>query len=203
MVSASVQLQEPIPTNAGLIGSFFTGPQAPVQEKGIDQPYCPACNELLIPESKFCGDCGSPASPHIHIHNREADHANVSAASMPESMPAFAQVSPQLRKPIPAALKKEYCKVSTLLFRERFFLFMHSAVFLTANLFGIWVAFKAHSSFIGDDMTRTVVSVIPLFFINSISLGCLVPIKGTRKEIDKLRNRMTYLHYQIEYINLA
>ena len=152
---------------------------------------------MLIPESKFCGDCGSPTN-----HNHATEHSHIDGAHA-ASVPAFAQVSQQLRKPIPPELKKEYTKVSTLLIRERFFLIMHCLIYAIANLFGFFVACKAYNSFFADEMTRVMVSVIPLFFINTVALGCLVPIKGTRKELARLKNRMTYLHYQIEYVNLS
>lgn len=46
-------------------------------------------------------------------------------------------------------------------------------------------------------------ALFPLLFVNGVALGSLVPIKGTKKEIARLKERMTYLHYQIEYVNLA
>jgi hypothetical protein len=42
----------------------------------------------------------------------------------------------------------------------------------------------------------------PLFFINSIALACLSPIKGTKREIARLKEKLTYVKFQVEYQNL-
>ncbi len=200
MSPTSVQLKDTLQPNKDLIGSFYSG-------KGAEQKvaiYCPSCNAVLLPGTKFCGDCGYATSQN-HSHN----DSNLSTVYLNEQrakvagMPAFAQVSPQLRRPISPELKKEYGKVSCLLVRERMFLTLHCLTFLIANLIGLWSAFTAYNGLVADEVTRGVVAFIPLFFINTVAFGALVPIKGTRREISRLKERMTYLHYQIEYTNLA
>ena len=119
------------------------------------------------------------------------------------TVPAFAQVNKQMSKAIPPQLKKEYRKLTTLLARERFFLLSHYLIFLVVNLFGFWVSMKAYEGlFYADKISRALMALFPLFFINCVALGSLAPIKGTKHEITRLKERLTYLHYQIEYINL-
>ena len=204
MVSSSVQLIEPIPTNAGLIGSFFTGRHLPRQSSDTKQEYCQRCNELLMPQSRFCGDCGSAAPSHNMTNSQtlDAGHQLPGLSTPVANVPDFAHVSAQMRKAIPPELKKEYCKVHCLLSRERFFLVMHYLIFLGGNLFGFWMSVIAYNGLVADEVSRAVIALFPTFFINSVAFACLVPIKGTKKEIARLKERMTYLHYQIEYVNL-
>lgn len=202
MTANIAQLKESEPANTGLIGTFFSSNRSQAQAKSHKQGYCPACDELLLPQSNFCGDCGSPAGQHSETahsigtaqpHTHGVQHAEI---------PAFAQVSPQMKKAIPPEIKKEYGNITTLLARERFFLIAHYLLFLSANLFGFWVSIKAYNGLYADEVTRVVIALFPLFFINTVALGCLWTIKGTKAEIARLKERLTYLHYQIEYINL-
>jgi len=199
MTSNPAQLKESVPTNAGLVGSFYSGKR---HEEGATQLLCVTCKAAMLPDSKFCGDCGSAAQSQVqetaHAINNDLMHAQSI-----HTMPAFAQVSPKLRKAVPPQLKQEYRKLNTLLLRERIFLFSHYVIFLSANLFGFWTSFKAyHELFYADEISRSVMALFPLFFINCVALGCLVPIKGTKSEIARLKEKITYLHYQIEYANI-
>lgn len=126
------QLKESVPTSGQLVGSFYSGNQSQLQARSDKQGHCPACNEPMVPQSKFCGDCGSPAEQHTH-----------SAHEL--TVPAFAQVSQQMSKAVPPELKKEYRKLTTLLARERFFLIAHYLIFLFVNLLGFWIAVKAYN----------------------------------------------------------
>jgi len=212
MVSTSTQLKEAIPASGGLIGSFYNGKV--VQHK--NQLSCPNCNEYLLPESKFCGECGSAntgkivqaqtvqtqTSPNFSNQNLSSEYLN-SQRKQISGTPAFAQVSQQLRRPISPELKQEYCKVTCLLARERVFLLFHYLFFLGGNLFGLSCAFKAYNGLVADEVTRVVVALVPVFFINTVSFGAVVPIGGTKKEIARLKDRITHLHYQIEYTNLS
>jgi hypothetical protein len=204
MPSNLAQLNQSVPTDTELVGSFFSGSRPHVQTRISKQDHCPVCNEALLPQSKFCGDCGSPAHQHTDSNRNNISDAQLHTHhAQAVSMPAFAQVSEELRKAIPPELKKEYRKLTTLLARERFFLLAHYLIFLCANLFGFWTSFKAYNElFYADEISRTVMALFPLFFINCVALGCLVPIKGTKHEITRLKERLAYLHYQIEYVNL-
>jgi len=217
MVSTSSQLKEAIPASGGLIGSFYNGKV--VQHK--NPLSCPNCNENLLPESKFCGECGSAntgkivqaqtvqaqtvqaqTSPNFGNQNLSSEYLN-SQRKQITGMPSFAQVSPKLRRPISPELKQEYCKVTCLLARERVFLLFHYLFFLGGNLFGLSCAFKAYNGLVADEVTRVVIALVPMFFINTVSFSAVVPIGGTKKEIARLKDRITHLHYQIEYTNLS
>lgn len=201
MAGSSVQLKEPISASGGLIGSFYSGASGPV--KAI--VHCFICNEELVPAAKFCGECGESATPKQNAFtnpNLGSDYLNEQRAKV-AGTPKFARVSQQMKRSIPPQLKQEYCKVSCLLARERAFLIMHYSVFFIASFFGLWCAFQAYNGLNADEMTRGVVAFIPLITINSLAFACLVPIKGTRREVSRMKERLTYLHYQIEYINLA
>jgi hypothetical protein len=183
--------QDSLPTNSKLIGSFFTGTAGRTSQQG----HCLVCNEELLPQSKFCGDCGTPT---------KQDTATNAADPVSEhTVPDFAQVNPKMSRAIPPELKKEHRKLTTLLARERFFLLTHYLIFLATNLFGFWMAMKAYNGlFYADQISRTVMALFPMFFINTVALGCLAPIKGTKNEISRLKEKLTYLHYRIEYVGL-
>lgn len=198
MNSSHAQLKYPVATGGQLIGSFYSG-------KGKALIHCRSCNEELLPETKFCGECGSKTET---IRQDFTQSTNSTAAfghdtAKPFAMPAFAQVSQQLRKPVPPQLKQEYCKLYCLIARERAFLMLHYLLFLGSNLFGFFCAFVAYNGLVADEVTRMVIAFIPLICINVLACGCIVPIKGTKREISRLKERLTYIHYQIEYANLA
>jgi hypothetical protein len=202
MAGPSIQLKEPIPTKGGLIGSFYSG------KPGLDKAsvHCFACNEVLLPTTKFCGECGESTTPKqsnaFTNPNLGSDYLNQQRAQV-AGTPKFARVSPQMKRSIPPQLKQEYCKLSCLIARERAFLIMHYSLFLIVSLFGLWCAFTAYNGLNADEMTRAVIAFIPLVTINSLAFGCLVSIRGTKREVSRLKERLTYLHYQIEYVNLA
>ncbi len=66
------------------------------------------------------------------------------------------------------------------------------------NTLGLFLAFTAYNQYIGDELTKTVMGFTPIFFINTIALACLAPIKGTKREIERLREKLKYLKFQVE-----
>jgi hypothetical protein len=203
MTNSSVHLKEPIPGDDGLIGSFYSGQSG----KAKAAVHCANCNDELIPSAKFCGECGSSStiaklSNAFTNPNLGSNYLNNQRAQV-VGTPNFAQISPQMRKAIPPQLKQEYCKVNTLLARERAFLVIHYALFICTNLFGFWCAYKAYTGMNADEMTRGVMAFIPIICINAFAFACFVSIKGTKGEMSRLKERLTYLHYQIEYTNLS
>ena len=202
MASSPTQEKKPISSNSNLIGSFYssrTGTQTATA--------CGACHVQLPLQAKFCGECGAGASEVKQNNaftnpNLGSGYLNQQRAQV-AGLPNFAQVSPQMRKAISPQLKQEYCKVITLLARERIFLVMHYTLFLLANLFGFWCAYTAYTGLNADEVTRMVVAFIPLLCINALAFACFVCINGTKREISRLKERVTYLHYQIEYVNLS
>lgn len=200
MTGSYAQFNNPIPNEGGLIGSFFDG------KSKTGSLNCFACNETVEPDTKFCGECGASM---VQKTNNSFANPNLGSSYLNEqrakvvSTPKFAQVNPLLQKSIPPQLKQEYCKLATMLARERAFLLIHYSLFLVANLFGLWCALKVYSDLNADEMTKAVMASIPLLCINVLALGCLVPIRGTKQEISRLKERITFLHYQMKYINLS
>jgi hypothetical protein len=133
---------------------------------------------------------------------QSADHAGGAKTQLLQRAP---QKTPTFAKPktdVPQELKDELAKLIVLLARERIFLYMHCGIFLTANLFGFYVAMRCYNGFIGDEMSKLIMAMTPLLFINAIALACLAPIKGTKREIARLKEQLTYVKFQIEYRNV-
>lgn len=172
--------------------------------------------------ARFCGECGaagsksralSPADQRGFAHSFSShripgplvqghDHANGPKTQVlqraPQKAPKFAKVQSEVSD----ELKSELAKLIILLARERIFLYIHCGVFLVVNLFGFYIAMKAYNGYIGDEVTKLLMSLTPLLFINAIALVCLVPIKGTKREIARLKEKLTYVKFQIEYRNV-
>jgi hypothetical protein len=121
---------------------------------------------------------------------------------MHESAPRFAKVAPQITHVDPT-LRAELAKNILLLARERLFLYLHCLNFLAINLFGFWLSLKAYNEYNADELTKTVIALTPLMFINSLGLVCLSPIKGTKLEIARLKEKIKYIRVQIEYRNIT
>ena len=103
------------------------------------------------------------------------------------------------RLDVPKELQDELGKLIVLLARERVFLYLHCSVFLSLNLFGFWSALKAYHDFVCDDLTKFIMALTPLMFINSLALFFLSPIKGTKREIARLKERVSYVRFQMDY----
>lgn len=131
------------------------------------------------------------SSGEVIEHNQESAYApNFAAQSKPQS------------KGIPESFVREMQSLNAILLRERIFLAIHWSIFLAANLLGFYLAAKCYGGFHGDEVTRFVLALTPLTFINAVALACLAPIRGTRREISRVKERMQYLKVQIEYGNL-
>lgn len=103
---------------------------------------------------------------------------------------------------ISESLVREMQSLNAILLRERIFLVMHYSIFLASNLLGLYLASQCYVNFHGDEVTRFVLALTPLTFINAVALACLAPIKGTKREISRVQERLQYLKVQIEYGNL-
>ncbi len=182
---------------------------------------CVHCSTALEITARFCGECGAPGkSRHAAAQDnrnfaqsfaahrspgpmlQSAEHSNGVKTQVLQRAP---QKAPSFAKPktdVPQELKEELAKLIVLLARERIFLYMHCGIFLSANLFGFYIAMRAYNGYIGDEMTKLLMSLTPLLFINAIALACLAPIKGTKREIARLKEKLTYVKFQIEYRNV-
>jgi hypothetical protein len=190
---------------------------------GHSTDSCDHCSTALEITARFCGECGAPGrARHSHQPSSEnrnfaqsfaahrapgpmlqsADHASGAKTQLlqraPQKAPSFAKPKTEVSQ----ELKEELAKLIVLLARERIFLYMHCGIFLTANLFGFYVAMRCYNGYIGDEMTKLIMSLTPLLFINAVALACLAPIKGTKREIARLKEKLTYVKFQIEYRNV-
>lgn len=110
---------------------------------------------------------------------------------------SFASVGAKKRKVSPSLLNEMHA-LQVGLIRERMFLLMHWTIFLIANCFGLWLALKCYHEYNGDEVTKMLMSLTPLTFINAVSLSCFAPINGTRREIARIKERMAHVKAQIE-----
>jgi hypothetical protein len=180
-------------TSSSFAQPFNVPVNAPVQaprfaSNGVPYVSCLHCYHPFVQTAKFCGNCGTTTGqtqPHPEVPVHEAHAA-----------PAFAHVK---EHQIPKELQQELGMLMLILARERLFLYMHCIVFLAINIFGFWFSLKAYNGYNCDEITKGVIALTPLLFINSIALACIVPIKGTRREIARLKERITYTRYRIEY----
>ncbi len=201
-------------------------PQIPTPNSKI----CRQCASPVEIVARFCGECGSPehhahhlaqplsvpaqaygavgvssaqayAYPRLQSAPFAVHDAVHETADSHQRAPSFAGVSPTLRSVNPA-LQEELSKTIVLLARERLFLYFHCLIFLGLNLLGFWLSLKAHAEYNADELTKTVIALTPLMFVNSVAMFCLAPIKGTKQEIHSLRERVTYLRHAIEYQNI-
>ncbi len=144
---------------------------------------------------------------HIEHHHAVAElkpaSSNPPANRVTASTPTFARVKQKTHQQIPAELKEEISQLVIGLARQRLFLLMHWCIFLGMNMTGLLIAYFAYRGYIGDEWTRCVMAFTPMFFINSIALACLSPIKGTKLEVARLKERLTYMRFQVEYLNMV
>jgi len=116
--------------------------------------------------------------------------------SNPHPTPNFAHIN---QVEIPKELLQELGDLLTLLVRERVFLIFHCTAFVALTCIGVYLSFKVYNGFIGDEVTRVILSLTPLLFVNCITLGIIAPIMGTKREIQKLKYRLLLVRHRIEY----
>jgi hypothetical protein len=189
--------------------AIATFPYAPNRVK------CLHCASLVDSGSKFCGDCGVPLEwkgqfgpkqldPSVSRSAIQASNAmnakavqffqgqGAAGSQKAVSTPSFAKSARQA-KPLPPEMVAEMSGLMANLVREQVFLLLHYLVFLVTNLIGLWIATKCYVEFNGDELAKLMMASTPLMFINLIALTALVPIKGTKREIARINERMTYL----------
>ncbi|HEY9788135.1 MAG TPA: hypothetical protein V6D17_22290, partial [Candidatus Obscuribacterales bacterium] len=114
--------------------------------------------------------------------------------------PVFARVDKSSK--VDSELSRELGELLVTLLRERLFLLMHWIIFLATNAFGFLLAAKCYYEYNCDELTRLVMATTPLIFINSVGLVCLSPIKGTKREIARLQERISYVKFRIRFKHL-
>jgi hypothetical protein len=168
--------------------------QASVQFRGQTElrVACSSCSHTLLSQAKYCGECGNAVLVLVKEIQPEPVHR----------APSFAEVHTHQANEAPKEMRDELDKLFAYLTRERFFLCCHFLIFVSLNIFGISLATKVYSQLIGDDATKLLFALAPISVINGLSFLCFPQIKGTRKEIVRLKERLTYLRYKIEYWGL-
>ena len=170
-------------TIAGIPHSTFIRQDLPSELSKIN---CLSCGSVHQKVLKFCTNCGQSVSQPTPL----------------AQAPVFAQVHGQQDNIIPKELQENMCRLFIAIARERIFLYFHWTVFLSAHCLGLFLAHHLFENFIGDTVSKAVIASTPLFFINLAAFCCLPLIVGTKGEIARLKDRLTYVHYQIEYHNL-
>ncbi len=163
---------------------------------------CSNCKDHLEPLAKFCGSCGFIVAPDSFNINEFPEYQSslLDESPRPEAMPSFAM--PVLEKQRSGEYNAEVSKIIVMLARERVFLYVQILAFLVVNIFGCWVGWKCYADFIGDEMSKMMMASTPFMFINSLALLIIVPIKGTRSEIARLKERLSHARFKIEFGHL-
>jgi len=129
----------------------------------------------------------------------ETETAQVVTLKTKTKSPSFAT---QPKVVVPPELIDELKALNTALLREQLFLIFHWCVFLTANLIGFVFSMKCYYQFHGDEMSKIMMALTPLTFINLVALASLSPIRGTRAEIARVKERIKFVKIKIEYRNI-
>jgi hypothetical protein len=171
--------------------------------------------------ARFCSECGAAGNKaHASVSDgrgfgvtiaghripgqltRGHDHPNGAKTQLLHRTPIAA---PKFVKPhteVPLELKQELGKLIVLLARERMFLYFQVACFLAINMIGFYLAMRAYNEYAGDEVTKFIISLTPMMFINTLALVILCPIKGTKREIARLKEKLSYVKFQIDYRNV-
>ena len=152
-----------------------------ILSQGIESiKNCFNCNDFIHHESKFCGNCG------INL---------VSANStLTGSIPTY---SPYYT----IELHHEINNTIILHLRERIIFLATIIVFGIINLIGIYMSLKCYAEFNGEDVSRIIMSITPLFYVNMVSLVCLQPLKKRKQEILRLKEKLKALNLRISLEN--
>lgn len=125
----------------------------------------------------------------------ERENQSQMAVQAVHSTPDFAK---RRKRRIPIELKEELAALQLSKAKQKAFLLMHWIIFLISNLIGLYIALKCYFEFNGDEVAKIMVATTPLMFINLTALVCLSPIKGTKRELARLKERETYIRLELE-----
>lgn len=163
---------------------------------GIRCVHCLASIEL---NARFCGECGV-----VHeLTDKAMATAGTSALpakpQVPDALPSFIRAQVKAATP---RIQSEVEEVLVALARERLFLMGNVLLFLATNLLGFYLSMRCYHEFIGDDLTKLIMSGTPFLFINTFALLCISPINKTKREIYRLQQKLQSLRLQVEYHQL-
>ncbi len=183
-----------------------TSPVTASYQGQIEYAVCPQCSQVNEAHAKFCGSCGLASQPVPQFQPRPTVDAGAITipnfgGTGPLTVPNFATVTTAPPKKS-NALHDEMNTLTLTLMREQMLLALHWFTFFAGNLVGLWLAMKCYNEFLGDEVTRVVIATTPLLFINSCAFLCIVTINGTNKEIARLKERISYIKFKLEYGHL-
>ena len=119
-----------------------------------------------------------------------------------KAVPSFAHFHAANPPAVNKELQAEAAKLIVLLARERLFLVFHIGLYLSLNLIALMLANKCYTEFIGDEVSKFIMAMTPFIAINVCALVCIVAIRGTRKEIARLKERISYVRFKLEFGHL-
>jgi hypothetical protein len=138
---------------------------------------CKGCSRYTASHAKFCSECGSETM----------------------TVPTFAELKGHIPIKVEPALAAELKELDFNMFRQKVFLGIHVGSFLLLNLTGVVLAIKCYLGVYGDEGTKLALALIPMFYINLCALVFLSYIKGTRTEMQILRQKISRIRFKIEY----
>lgn len=156
---------------------------------------CGQCNEEIESRAKFCGQCGN-----VMVVPHKARHEDSKPVRCTNELPSFARA--QFADMTPK-VRAEINSIMSALFRERFILILNTVVLLGVNLFGFSLSLKAYTEFNGDEMAKLIIAFTPFLFVNGVGFVAMIPIRGTKREIYRLQQRLQFLRAQMEYTHLT
>lgn len=165
---------------------------APVQSQDHSYTVSDSSNIVVVPPDSFRQGYAS----------HEANKVKEIAWQTQQSLPDFVEVRDRRAKVDPE-LARELGQLVVALIREHVLLVVHWLVFLATNGFGFMLAAKCYYEYNGDELTRFIMALTPLMFVNSIGLVCLSPIKGGKQEIARLKERIAVTKVKIRHQDLV
>lgn len=157
---------------------------------------CTKCQGVVEAHAKYCGHCGYQNSAKEQFDTRVA---GLALAQPLPVVPEFAFLKPQPHSLKDDQLHTELSKLEFFLKREYFFLAMHWSIFVIVSLVGLTMSWQCFNTFNGDLLEKLLVSLTPAMWINISALASLVYVKRTHKEMARLRERLTYVKFKIDY----
>jgi hypothetical protein len=187
-----------------LLQSCKTGHKAVTSASSINRQNslpralrCGECSEPIEVQAKFCGQCGhvmaTVQSTHGPAHVERVARCTNQVPGFARAQ--FADITPKVRA--------EINQIMSALFRERFILILNTIVLLSVNLFGFFLSMKAYTEFIGDDVAKLVIAFTPFLFVNGVGFVAIIPIRGTKREIYRLQQRLVFLKAQMDFSHLS
>lgn len=155
---------------------------------------CVACPKQISRNATVCDSCGRPQLRSVPNNQPEPSAPVLHLKHVPK----FAMVAPKYMGVEGQNLQAEYKKLVILMARERISIVLHWVVFALITLAGLAIAAKIYFEFMGDPTTRLVAASGPLLWINIGALVCISFVNKTKKEIEGLSEKISYVRFKID-----